>query len=211
MRFPFKSLLILSERNQRVVGGTQTTTLYDLRNIGEHVFEAPSSEIWLHPIHLVATPLLALPVAGLALYIAAAFTDGEAFSMPWLVAILIAAPLALFYPLSLHGLLNRRMQAQARRERLLADAVPITVVRESDWEAFRGRLKQPDAVDKASALVARLAQRHRAQQNPAPLPNENAMEKWEERAGEAEHPPKESDKLTEQPGEIKPGASHPES
>src|SRR5262245_4628959 len=164
MRFRFKSLLILSEREQRVIGGRETTTLYDTSNIGEHTFEASSWEVRLHPIHLLATPLLASPVLALTLYLAAALTDGRVWSMPLVLLGAIAGPLALFYPLSVYGLLNRRMQAQARRERLLAADVPITVVREANWESFRARLKPPDALDQVSRLCDQLAQLQRGQQ-----------------------------------------------
>jgi hypothetical protein len=209
MHFRFKSLLILSEREQRVAGGTKSTTLYDLHNIGEHTFDAPSWRLRLHPIHLLATPLIASPVLGLALYIATAFTDGAVWSMPLVVLGLIAAPLALFYPLSMHGLLNRMMESQARRERLLADSIKITVVPESDWESFRAKLKEPDAVDKVSLLVAQLARRQRGEEQRVPLPDENALQKWEGQASEGENPPKENDKVTERPGVVKPESSNP--
>jgi hypothetical protein len=211
MRFRFKSLLILSEREQRVMGGRDTITLYDMCNIGEHTFEASSWEMRLHPIHLLTTPLLASPVLALTLYLAAILTEGRVWTMPLVFLVFlgaIAGPLALFYPLSLYGLLNRRMQAQARRERLLAASVPITVVREADWESFRARLKQPDAADQISLLCDQLAQRQRGQQQPVRLPDDNALQKWEGRAGEADKPLREKDKLTERPSDFTAGSGN---
>jgi hypothetical protein len=209
MRFRFKSLLILSEREQRVLGGRETTTLYDLRNIGEHTFEASSRELRLHPIHLLATPLLASPVLALTLYVAAIATEGGLWTMPLVLLGALAGPLALFYPLSVHGLVNRRMAAQARRERLLAPSVQITVVRERDWESFRARLKQPDIVDEVALLCDQLAQLQRGQQPQVRLPDDDALQKWEGRAGEADNPPRENDKLSERPGNFKAGLGHP--
>ena len=208
MRFRFKSLLILSEREHRVMGGRETTTLYDMCNIGEHTFEASSWEMRLHPIHLLTTPLLASPVLALTLYLAATLTEGRVWTMPLVLLGAIAGPLALFYPLSLYGLLNRRMQAQARRERLLAVGVPITVVREAEWEPFRARLKQPDAVDQISLLCDQLAQLQRGQRQQVRLPNDNELQKWEGRAGEADKPLRGNDKLTERPSDFTAGSGN---
>jgi hypothetical protein len=202
MRFQFKSLIVVSETEQRVMSGTKTTTVYDMKNIGEHTFDVPTWEVRLHPIHLLTTPLFASPFLVLALLLLFGASGSEGWwSYRWLPPLLIGGPLVLFYPLSVTALLNRMMQAQARRERLLAPNVRLTCIKDSEWEWFRAKLK-PDLAAEIRGLLDRVNKLKLAED--APAPPEDAGEKWKPQTNTTEG-------MTEKPGEratdIQPGDS----
>lgn len=210
MRFRFKSLLILSKKERRVGRGTEITTVYDLRNIVDHTFDQPTWKVLLHPFHLVAAPLVALPLLGLAGYIAyMAIDEGLMSPLWWPLVILV--PLAVFYPLSLHIIVSRRMKGQALQERLLADDTQIHVVKEKEWQSFVAGLKQLDERDQLQLVREQLTRFQKDQGPPRPLPSDGAMRKWEEQAGENVGRPPTNDQITSRRNDVTPGSDNPSS
>jgi len=184
VRIAFKSLLILGEQKRRVAGGQESTTVYDLGSVRDHVLEVSRRYLWLHPRHLLVITFIAAPFLGLLLYVATAFTDGKVWSSPLLVFVLIAGPLVLCYPVSLQAVTGWLMKAQARRERLLAENVPIEAVREEDWEKFRSRLTDSGPLGQLLALSERIKRAKSILEQPqAALPNDEALLKWQEEHG----------------------------
>jgi hypothetical protein len=205
MRFRFKSLLILSQRERRVGRGTEITTVYDLRNIVDHTFDEPTWKLWFSPFHLLATPLIASPLLGLAAYMAYLAIEEGLMSPGWW-PLVIFVPLALFYPLSLHILVWRHMKAQALRERLLADSTAIHMVEEKEWKSFVAGLKQLDEGDRVQLLRDQLARFQQERQPPKPLPDDKVMRKWDEQAGKTEDRPQTNDQITSRRDDVTPGS-----